>query len=129
MEFLKTRLMVAQFGNKVKSLSSHAKDANSSCISEDCEHLILEYNCSCLKKSFPNRTCHEILDSDSAIPTVLCLISAIIVFLLILEIFLIRYVTVTECSCGLCFKRAMRALSYHCSTKAHTIPKVVKLRA
>jgi hypothetical protein len=90
MEFGKGRLLVAQFGNEEKFSRHNIVTGNLSCISEHCERLVSEYNCSCLKKSFPTRICRQKV--DSTIPVVLTLISASIMFLLILELFFIRYV-------------------------------------
>ena len=81
--------MLAQFSNKVKSYDDHNEDGNLSCILKDCHEMMSEYNCSCLK-ALTNRTCDEISESDPTIPIVLWSISAIILLLLFLELFIIR---------------------------------------
>jgi hypothetical protein len=83
--------MLAQFSNKVKSYDNHNEGGNLSCIPKDCHEMMSDYNCSCLK-ALTNRTCNEI--SDPIIPIVLWSISAIILLLLFLELFIIRWVSI-----------------------------------
>ena len=88
MEFAQTRVILGHFGNKVES---HSNSASSSCVPKDCQNFIVDHKCTCAEKIM-NTTCHE--TSDQAVPTVLWSISAVILFLFVFELFLIRYVSI-----------------------------------
>ncbi|XP_028398236.1 uncharacterized protein LOC114521866 [Dendronephthya gigantea] len=90
MEFAQTRVILGQYGNEV--IKSNGKSAtSSSCIPQDCQNFIVDYNCTCAAQIVNYTTCHDHVISDQAIPTVLWSISAFILLLFVSELILIRF--------------------------------------